>query len=178
MRKLTRFVLYGTSLPLLTVAGVALGRWVTHEPAPHPVDFTETDLIVGKDFPDTPLVEASGDTIASGALFSGGGRVILLIDPSCPACTEATKRWQRLIDAGTLGADVVIGISDEEPEAIQAYRSKAGLSFAIHRDVANRFRNTFRPYEVVVGSSGVIRSAGGDAKARIDSKRVHRALEQ
>ena len=170
-----RAVGYAIAVLALAAAGVAAGRWVSGEALAGrrtPASLPPSDLVVGTQFPDTPLVDSAGATIPSAQLFVQGGRVVVLIDPHCPSCTEVSKRWQQSIAAGAILPELVVGISGAGSDEIEAYRKAHGLAFAVYRDAAGRFNGHVHPYEFVVGAAGIIRQTSEGATAQLDTERI------
>jgi peroxiredoxin len=166
--------------------GVAFGRWVIagafDDSPPAAMESIRTGLAVGEPFPDVALLTATGDTVVSTHVVAGHGRVVLFMDPQCPSCGAASRRWQRLLDAHQLPADAVAGITGAPLIESETYRSVHGLSFPIYRDIFKRFRLEHGvdavPYEVVVGSSGRIRSAGLVPDRAVNLREVRRQLAE
>lgn len=164
----------GTSLILVAVLGLTVGRTVgSIHSADEPAAF-RTGLQVGTPLPRVTLEDASGDTLLTDALVRGTGCVFLFIDPNCPSCEPASRRWQQLLDEGELGEESVIGVCSRSFEEIERYRLERGFSFPILRDLRDEFRRRYDvvglPYEVVVGRSGIIRTASAKTHAPIEVK--------
>lgn len=154
------------ALAAFGVAGVSIGRWLGvrgwSERGPS-ASLARSELVVGRPFPDVRLVTVSDDTLATSRLLSGRGGIVLFLDPECPSCAPAARRWQDLLDHGKLPRGAVVGIGGATAQALESYRRSSGLSFPIHRDPFDVFRREYGvrvvPYEVVVGRSGIVRAA-------------------
>lgn len=171
-RTILRAALVAVAIGLIFLAGIHLGRLARGRDLSLEMYVQESDLVVGGRLPDVVLVAASGDTLETETLLGDRGRVFVFVDPACPSCRDASLRWQRLIDAGALERDTVVGVTSAPGEESEAYRRAHGLSFPIYCDIRDVFRRTYHvttyPYEVVVGTSGSIRSATSDTRRPID----------
>jgi peroxiredoxin len=181
-RTILRGALAAVAIGLIFVAGIHLGRVARRSDRALEMHVDESDLEVGARVPHVVLVAASGDTLATEALVAGRGRVLVFVDPACPSCRDASRRWQRLIDAGALPPDTVAGVTSAPAEESETYRRNHGLSFPIYQDVRDVFRRTYHvttyPYEVVVGASGSILSTTSDTRRPIDVDDLRAQLSQ
>ena len=141
-----------------------------------------TGLLIGQRFPAVTLVSASGDTFATKEVLERSGRIVLFVDPQCPSCSLAARKWQRLLDSGVLEPDAVLGVTSGSLEESEPYRTAHGFSFPIYRDAFDRLRRDFGvraiPYEVVVGRSGRIRSTNAFTDAPVHLGTVRGQLAQ
>lgn len=140
------------------------------------------DLVLtpGTEFPEVTLIDSAGSRAGSRSLLAGRGGVVLFLSPGCPACAEASARWQRMLARGDLDGVEVIGVISRPPEAIDPYRRELGAGFPMWSDPDRVFVHDYSvtavPLVVVVDRTGAVRWAGFDF-ARLEAREVRELVE-
>ena len=123
---------------------------------------TRSLLTVGQAFPDVEVTLADGVTRKTSELIGSEGCVFLFLDLECHPCEAMSDRWQAILESGAIEGLTVVGITNHAREAIRAYCEDHSVTFPVAEDPGRVFLHEFRvqrfPLQVVVGSSGEIRS--------------------
>jgi peroxiredoxin len=160
-------------------AGLQVRDWRTMRAARAMAVPEDLVLAPGTEFPEVTLVDSAGSRVGSRSLLAGHGGVVLFLAPGCPACGEASARWQQMLDRGALGGVEVIAVISRPPEAIDPYRSELGAGFPMWSDPGQVFVHDYGvtavPLVVVVDRTGAVRWAGFDF-ARLEAREVRALL--
>lgn len=134
----------------------------------------------GMMFPDAVVVGEDGSRIHTGELIGGSGCVVLFLDLDCPPCEEMAIKWQDAIDDGVLALDQLWGITFHPRPAVDDYIETHGVVFPVLVDTLRTFLREYEvnrfPLEIVVGSSGKIRSTSYNSRAQLDPRRLAEML--
>lgn len=185
MNKLLKNV--GVGVLVLVVAGVGmyLGMSFKTMQASQDSEFLQSagptsQLQVGTMFPDLELMTADSGKVRTGDMIAGDGSVFLFMEVGCPPCETMTQKWQELINSGAIAEDQVIGVSFEEPQYVQTYAKKRGLTFPIYADTGMVFMRNYGvaefPLVVVVGKTGGVKMFTFDARVSFEVDELKRQM--
>ncbi|MGE5692711.1 MAG: TlpA family protein disulfide reductase [Candidatus Zixiibacteriota bacterium] len=108
----------------------------------------------GMEFPRVTVADHLGNRYELRALLSKSRNILLLLDASCPACAEESKKIQKFTARGS-GLNI-IGISKDSLPAVLTFKKRHGLFFPILLDVEQKlvpdYRRVIFPTLVLVGS--------------------------
>jgi len=166
------------------IAGVLVGntlRQTVRSDAYVAVDPTATTLLrEGMTFPDA---DTHGPTGArrTAEMIGADGTVFLFLDLECPPCVDMAAKWQGVLDGGAFPGLDVVGVTNQDADAADAFRREHALSFPIVQDTKNVYLGEWRvqrfPLEVLVGADGRIRSLSFDSVSPIDLPRLAERLK-
>jgi peroxiredoxin len=127
----------------------------------------------GMVFPDVTVIAEDGSQMHTGDMIGGEGCVVLFLDLDCPPCQDMTDKWQRAADRGDVSYHQLWGIAFHPRDVVDEYVAEYGVGFPIAVDTSLTFFTEYEvnrfPLEVVVGSSGSIRSTSYDSTTPIDA---------
>lgn len=156
-------------------AGVRVGRMLRpHTNAQETITAApEYPFAVGDVFPDVALTDSTETVVSSRTALGDRGAVVLFIDPDCESCELMCRRWEGAIQQGWIEVERVVAVCRvPRREIVSDFRAKHALTFAIYRDVEGVFLREHGvaryPLEVVVGTSGTVRSTSYDSETPID----------
>ncbi|MCW3493808.1 thioredoxin-dependent thiol peroxidase [Microbacterium sp. SSM24] len=121
-----------------------------------------TRLETGSPAPDFTLVDQDGRTVSLSALR--GGRVILFFYPEAmtPGCTKEACDFRDSLAPLQAAGYTVLGISRDEPEKLQRFRERDGLTYDLLSDPDHAVHDAYGVWgeKVNYGKTfmGVIRS--------------------
>lgn len=177
MNKILKNVGVGVLVLVVAAVGMYLGMSFKTMRASQDSEFLQSagptsKLQVGTAFPELDLMTADSAQVRTGDMIAGDGSVFLFMEVGCPPCETMTQKWQELINAGAIAKDQVVGVSFEEPQYVQTYAKKRGLTFPIYADTAMVFMRNYGvaefPLAVVVGKSGEIKMYTFDARVSFE----------
>jgi peroxiredoxin len=138
-------------------------------------------LRVDTPFPDVPLVGPDGEIAYTGSL-AGDGSVVLFLDLDCAPCDAMSARWQAAYDADAILPGRLWGVTYFPRHVIERYAREHDLDFPIYVDSLRTFHTQYEvnrfPLEVVVGSSGLIRSTSYDSESPVEIGRVFELMSR
>jgi peroxiredoxin len=134
----------------------------------------------GMVMPDAELVGIDSRAHRTSELLGDNGGVVLFLDLECPPCIDMALKWQDALDNNMIMPERVWGISYHTAEVIRAFMDENNLRFAIFTDSTHTFLKEYEvsrfPLEVIVGSSGKVRSLNYDSESPIDFAHVDELL--
>jgi peroxiredoxin len=134
----------------------------------------------GMVFPDAELVDHNIELRRTGQLIGGYGSIVLFLDLECPPCISMAVKWQDALANSMIEEGRVWGISYHSSEVVKTFKEENDLHFPIFTDSMQTFLKEYEvnrfPLEVIVGSSGRIRSLSYDSESSIDFTRVAEML--
>ncbi len=126
----------------------------------------------GMTFPDAAVADTDGRLRRTAELIEDSGSVVLFLDLECPPCVNMALRWQDALDNALVEEGKVWAISYHTSEVIRNFMEENDLRFPIYTDSSQTFLKEYEvnrfPLEVVVGTSGRIRSLSYDSESPID----------
>ncbi len=177
-----RWVALLVAMTAMLYAGVRFGRVLRDRSKPAVAEASPFPFDPGDAFPIATLADAFDQTARTDSLLANRGAVVLFLDPTCDGCTDMSIKWEHALAEGFIDPTRVFGISRGTTDANAAYRAANRLSFPIYRDIEDAFlvRHGVASYplEVVVGSSGTVRSVSDDSKAPVDGDEIRAFLSQ
>jgi peroxiredoxin len=167
------------------VAGVVAGGWLRNR-----LSSSKTAMVTsrvprsllrqGMVFPDAEIVDNHTELRRTGELIGDRGSIVLFLDLECPPCIKMAVKWQDALYNNMIEEGLVWGISYHSYEVVQTFREENDLHFPIFTDSMQTFLKEYEvnrfPLEVVVGSSGRIRSLSYDSESPIDFTRLAEML--
>lgn len=173
MKKLIKNAGVGVLIVAVAAVGMYLGLSFKSMRASQGGEFLQnagpsSQLQVGAAFPDLELMTADSGKVRTGDMIANDGSVFIFMETGCPPCETMTQKWQDLINSGSIAANQVVGVSFEDPQHVQTYAKKRGLTFPIYADTGMVFLRDYGvtdyPLVVVVGKSGAVKMYTFDAR--------------
>lgn len=185
-KKLFKVAGYAVLLIVVGIGGVLVGHVVRDRlpgrqkpmgTMPVPVSLLRVDT----PFPDVPLVGPDGETAYTGSL-AGDGSVVLFLDLDCPPCDAMSARWQAAWDADAILPGRLWGVTYFPRDVVEQYARDHNIGFPIYVDSLRTFHTQYEvnrfPLEVVVGSSGLIRSTSYDSESPVEIGRIFELMSR
>lgn len=157
-------------------AGQEVRRWRAPDGA-GPGSEIDSGLVAGAPFPAVQVLEPDG-TPRDTAELTAGGALVLFLRADCPACGLTVERWRGEVASGALAGVAVVGITNDPPETIPAYREAKAIPFPVYSDPDRTFVErhgvTAVPFVVAVAPGGRIRDRQVGHREDADLERLAR----
>lgn len=167
-------------LGVIIAAGAGLYLGLGMREKLNPVEFRYEESVPnallgdGEEFPDVPVMAADSSLHPTSALLNHGG-VVIFMELGCPPCSVMSENWRETL-ASWSNHPVVLGIASASLDRITRYREKLAIPFPIYCDTGNVYETAYQvidfPFQLVIDTSGIIRSTTYDAREIIDTSAI------